>query len=56
MPDVVTGLLLTEKIEGMLKSTLVTVPVPAPIAVLKLAAFKVETVLSALNLGNVFSV
>ena len=38
MPDVVTGLLLTEKIEGMLKSTLVTVPAPAPIAVLKLLA------------------
>ena len=37
----------------------VTVPVvddvPAPIAVLKLAAFKVETVLSALNLGNVIA-
>ena len=40
MPDEVTGLLETEKMLGIERSTLVTVPfpVPAPIAVLKLAA------------------
>lgn len=39
VPDVVTGLLLTVKTLGILKSTLVTVPlpVPAPMAVLKAA-------------------
>ena len=40
VPDEVTGLLETEKMLGIERSTLVTVPfpVPAPIAVLKLAA------------------
>jgi hypothetical protein len=36
-------------------ATEVTVPVPAPMAVLKLAAVKALTVLSALNRGNVIA-
>lgn len=57
VPDVVIGEPLIVKPVGTVADTLVTVPVvelvPAPIAVLKSAADKEDTVLSAFILGNV---
>lgn len=57
VPEEVTGEPLTDNPVGTVIETEVTVPVvedvPAPMAVLKVAASKAETVLSKLNLGNV---
>ena len=60
VPDVVIGLPVTvNPVVPPDNATLVTVPVvelvPAPIAVLKVAASKALTVLSALNLGKVIA-
>lgn len=55
VPDVVKGLPVTERNVGTVIPTLVTVPVPAPIAVLYDVASSVETVLSAFILGNVIA-
>jgi len=60
VPVVVIGEPVTVNPVGTLMATLVTVPVvelvPAPIAVLNVAASKAETVLSALMRGNVIAV
>jgi hypothetical protein len=53
--NVMLGVVPPEEAKGAEAVTEVTVPAPepAPIAVRKSAAFKADTVLSALNLGNV---
>jgi hypothetical protein len=59
VPEPVIGEPVTERNVGTDIATEVTVPVvelvPAPIAVRKSVAFRAETVLSALNLGNVIA-
>ena len=59
VPDVVMGDPVTVNPVGVVIATDVTVPVvelvPAPIAVRNVAASKADTVLSALNRGNVIA-